>query len=68
MQPSAAREPRCYKPPWQESRTEHDAYEALAKVATDDIDQRLGLDVAVVVGSVVLTLILGALTLRRRTA
>jgi len=33
-----------------------------------DIDQRLGLDVAVVVGSVILALILGALTLRRRTA
>ena len=43
------------------------AYEALAKVAAADIDARLWFDVAVVVGCIVLALILGALTLRRRT-
>jgi ABC-2 type transport system permease protein len=43
------------------------AYEALAKVAADDIDGRFWLDVVVVVGSIVLALVLGALTLRRRT-
>ena len=44
------------------------AYEALAKVAADDIDARLWLDVAVVCGWVVVALVLGAATLRRRTA
>lgn len=43
------------------------AYEALAKVAADDIDGRLWLDVAVVCGCIVLALVLGAATLRRRT-
>jgi ABC-2 type transport system permease protein len=43
------------------------AYDALAKVAADDIDSRLGLDVSVVIGSTLLALALGALTLRRRT-
>ena len=43
------------------------AYEALAKVAADDIDGRLWLDVVVVIGCIVLALVLGALTLRRRT-
>jgi ABC-2 type transport system permease protein len=43
------------------------AYEALAKVAADDIDGRFWFDVAVVIGCIVLALILGALTLRRRT-
>jgi ABC-2 type transport system permease protein len=43
------------------------AYEALAKVAADDVDRRFWLDVTVVVGSIVLALVLGALTLRRRT-
>lgn len=43
------------------------AYEALAKVAANDIDSRLWLDVAVVAGSVILALVLGATTLRRRT-
>ncbi|HEV2712593.1 MAG TPA: ABC transporter permease [Gaiellaceae bacterium] len=43
------------------------AYEALAKVAADDIDSRLWLDVGVVIGTSVLALALGALTLRRRT-
>jgi ABC-2 type transport system permease protein len=43
------------------------AYEALAKVAADDVDRRLWFDVGVVTGCVVLALVLGALTLRRRT-
>jgi ABC-2 type transport system permease protein len=43
------------------------AYEALAKVAGDDIDSRFWLDVGVVIGSSLLALALGALTLRRRT-
>jgi ABC-2 type transport system permease protein len=43
------------------------AYEALEKVAADDIDGRFWLDVGVVVGSSLLALALGALTLRRRT-
>jgi ABC-2 type transport system permease protein len=44
------------------------AYDALAKVTADDIDNWLWLDIAIVGGSVVLALILGATTLRRRTA
>jgi len=43
------------------------AYEALAKIARDDVDARLAIDICVVLGSVVLALVLGALTLRRRT-
>lgn len=43
------------------------AYEALAKVAAGEIDGRLWLDVGVVGACVALALILGALTLRRRT-
>ena len=43
------------------------AYEALSKVAADDIDGRLWLDVGVVCGCIVLALVLGAGTLRRRT-
>jgi ABC-2 type transport system permease protein len=43
------------------------AYEALSKVARDDLDARLAVDVCVVLGSIVLALVLGALTLRRRT-
>lgn len=43
------------------------AYEALAKVAADDIDGRLWLDVTVICGCIVLALVLGAATLRRRT-
>jgi ABC-2 type transport system permease protein len=42
-------------------------YEALAKVAADDIDGRLWLDFGVVAGSSLLALALGGLTLRRRT-
>ncbi len=43
------------------------AYEALAKVAANDIDSRLWIDITVVAGCVVLALLLGATTLRRRT-
>jgi ABC-2 type transport system permease protein len=43
------------------------AYEALAKVAADDLDARLWFDVVVVLVCVVICLILGATTLRRRT-
>ncbi len=43
------------------------AYQALAKVASDDIDTRLWIDIGIVVASIVVALILGALTLRRRT-
>jgi ABC-2 type transport system permease protein len=43
------------------------AYDALAKVAADDIDSRFWLDVAIVAASSLLALALGALTLRRRT-
>jgi ABC-2 type transport system permease protein len=43
------------------------AYDALAKVAADDLDARFALDVAVVVGCTVLAIALGAVTLRRRT-
>lgn len=44
------------------------AFDALARVAADDLDACLGLDVAVVAGCIVLALALGAATLRRRTA
>jgi len=44
------------------------AYDALAKVTADDVDGRLWLDVAVVGGAILLALVLGATTLRRRTA
>ena len=43
------------------------AYDALAKVAADDVDGRLWLDVGVLAGCIVLALAVGALTLRRRT-
>jgi ABC-2 type transport system permease protein len=43
------------------------AYDALVKVAADDIGGRFWLDVAVVCGCCVLALVLGATTLRRRT-
>jgi ABC-2 type transport system permease protein len=43
------------------------AYDALARVTLGDIDARLWLDLAVVLGSIVLALALGATTLRRRT-
>jgi ABC-2 type transport system permease protein len=44
------------------------AYDALAKTAADDLDGRLALDAALIGGFIVLALILGATTLRRRTA
>lgn len=43
------------------------AYEALAKSAANDIDGRFWLDVGVGMGCVVLALVLGAMTLKRRT-
>ena len=43
------------------------AYDALVKVAANEVDGRLWLDVGVVSGSILLALGLGALTLRRRT-
>jgi ABC-2 type transport system permease protein len=44
------------------------AYDALARVAADDLDARFALNVAVVCGCIVLAIALGAATLRRRTA
>lgn len=44
------------------------AFEALTKVAANDIDARLWLDVAVICGCTVLALLFGAVTLRRRSA
>jgi ABC-2 type transport system permease protein len=44
------------------------AYDALARATADDLGGRLALDAAVVAASVVLALVLGATTLRRRTA
>ena len=44
------------------------AYEALTKVAANDVDGRLWLDAGVIGGCIVLALVLGAATLRRRTA
>jgi ABC-2 type transport system permease protein len=43
------------------------AYDALEKVAADDLGARLVLDVVVVAGCTVAALVLGAATLRRRT-
>jgi ABC-2 type transport system permease protein len=44
------------------------AYDALAKVTADDSGPRLWLDIVIVGGSIALALVLGATTLRRRTA
>ena len=44
------------------------AFDALSKVAADDIGGRFWLDVAVVIGSIILALVLAAATLKRRTA
>jgi ABC-type multidrug transport system permease subunit len=44
------------------------AFDALAKVAADDIDGRFWLDAGVIGACVALALGLGAMTLRRRTA
>ena len=43
------------------------AFDALSRVAVDDLDARLWLDVGVVIGCIGLALVLGAATLRRRT-
>jgi ABC-2 type transport system permease protein len=43
------------------------AYDALALTASDQLDGRFALDVAVVTGSIVLAVVLGAATLRRQT-
>jgi ABC-2 type transport system permease protein len=44
------------------------AYDALANAAADQLDGELAVDVAVISGFIVLALVLGATTLRRRTA
>jgi ABC-2 type transport system permease protein len=44
------------------------AYDALARATADQLDATLLLDTAVVAGAIVLALVLGATTLRRRTA
>jgi ABC-2 type transport system permease protein len=44
------------------------AYDALARATADELDRRLTIDVVVVAVFVVLALVLGATTLRRRTA
>lgn len=44
------------------------AYEALAKVAADDLDGRVWADIGIVGGCIVIALLLGAATLRRRTS
>jgi ABC-2 type transport system permease protein len=44
------------------------AYDALARAATDDLGGRLALDVVLIGGFIVVALVLGATTLRRRTA
>jgi ABC-2 type transport system permease protein len=44
------------------------AYDGLVRATRDDLGSELALDVAIVVGSIVLALVLGATTLRRRTA
>jgi ABC-2 type transport system permease protein len=43
------------------------AYDGLVRATSDDLGARLALDAAVVGGSIVLALVLGATTLRRRT-
>jgi ABC-2 type transport system permease protein len=43
------------------------AYDALARTAVDNFDARFVLNVAVVCGCVVLAIVLGGATLRRRT-
>jgi ABC-2 type transport system permease protein len=43
------------------------AYDALTRATADELDARLLLDVALVAGAIVLSLVLGAATLRRRT-
>ena len=43
------------------------AYDALARTAADNFDARFALDVAIVCGCIVLAVVFGAATLRRRT-
>jgi hypothetical protein len=44
------------------------AYDALARAAADDLGGRLALDAGLIAGFIVVALLLGATTLRRRTA
>ena len=44
------------------------AYDALARATADDLGRRLVVDVVVVGGAIAVALLLGATTLRRRTA
>jgi ABC-2 type transport system permease protein len=44
------------------------AYDALARAAADDLGRRLAFDAVLIAGFIVLALVLGATTLRRRTA
>jgi ABC-2 type transport system permease protein len=44
------------------------AFEALTKIAANDVDGRFWLDVGVIGATIALCLVLGAATLRRRTA
>jgi ABC-2 type transport system permease protein len=44
------------------------AYDALARVTADDLGRWFWLDIVIVAGGIVLALVVGALTLRRRTA
>jgi ABC-2 type transport system permease protein len=44
------------------------AYDALARATANELDARLALDAAVIAGFIALSLVLGATTLRRRTA
>jgi ABC-2 type transport system permease protein len=44
------------------------AYDALARAVADDLGRRLALDAALIGGFIVVALVLGATTLRRRTA
>jgi ABC-2 type transport system permease protein len=44
------------------------AYDALVKATADDLNGELAFDAAIVAGSIILALVLGATTLRRRTA
>ena len=44
------------------------AYDALARASADDLGRRLALDAVVIGGFIVIALVLGATTLRRRTA
>ena len=64
--------PRAHMPRWLEVISDalpvSYAYDALAKVTADDIGARLWLDIVIVVGTIGIALLLGAGTLKRRTA